>query len=178
MPRIAFLDRDGVLNKQIIKNRKPSSPRDFSEIEILSGVIEAIKILKQENFVPVVITNQPDVARGNTTAANVEAVNEHLCRVIGVEHVFTCFHDDSDKCNCRKPRNGLLMLAGTRLQIPLKDSIMVGDRITDIEAGFSIGANCYLVENGEPIEQSSVPFIRVSSLLEVAYSERNKIDNR
>jgi histidinol phosphatase-like enzyme len=70
------------------------------------------------------------------------------------------------------------MLAGTRLQIPLKDSIMVGDRITDIEAGFSIGANCYLVENGEPIEQSSVPFIRVSSLLEVAYSERNKIDNR
>jgi len=177
-PRIAFLDRDGVINKQLKKNEKPYSPKNFSEIEILSGVFEAITILKQENFIPVVVTNQPDVARGITTSEDVQVINNKVCKMIGVKHVFTCFHDDNDKCPCRKPLNGLLMMAEAKLQIGLDGCIMVGDRLTDIEAGFSVGAKCYLVNNGESLAQSSIPYIKVRSLLSVALSERHKIGNQ
>jgi D-glycero-D-manno-heptose 1,7-bisphosphate phosphatase len=176
MQRIAFLDRDGVINQQLMQNGKPRSPKNLTEIKILGGVVQAVLVLKAENFVPVIVTNQPDVARGLTTLENVMEINRKICEKIGVEYVFTCPHDDSDLCKCRKPLNGLLTSAGKKLEIPLRNCIMVGDRLTDVEAGLSIGAKCYLIDHSESPIKSDLPFIKVGSLLDAAMKERIKVD--
>ena len=75
LQRAVFLDRDGVINASILDAGIPKPPRTPEEVVILEGVIEAIQLLKSNNFIPVVVTNQPDVARGSTTLAEVVKIN-------------------------------------------------------------------------------------------------------
>jgi len=67
MKKAVFLDRDGVLNRSMLLDGVPKPPKFIEDVEILEGVVEAIQILKRHGFIPVVVTNQPDVARGETT---------------------------------------------------------------------------------------------------------------
>ena len=170
--RIAFLDRDGVVNQELNIEGSPRSPRNISEIVILDGVIEAISILKSLDFVPVIVTNQPDVSRGFVSKADIEIINGLVCKEVKVEHVYTCFHDTSDDCVCRKPRNGLLLTAAKELSLSLKNSILIGDRWTDIAAGYSVGSKCFFVSKGDVQLEPRMPHTKVASLLEVALKEK------
>jgi D-glycero-D-manno-heptose 1,7-bisphosphate phosphatase len=143
-----FLDRDGVVNRAIVRERKPYPPDSLSEVEILPGVLEAISSLKKAGFLIVVVTNQPDVARGKRSREEVETINRHLESALGIDHFRTCYHDDSDNCHCRKPKPGLLMDASALLGIDLDSSFLVGDRWRDIGAGRAAGCKTVWIDYG------------------------------
>jgi len=166
--KAAFLDRDGVINRSQLVDGVPKPPKSLSEVEILDGVIESIQLLKRCGYIPVVITNQPDVARGQAQEKDINTIHSYISSVVRIDHFYSCFHDDSDKCGCRKPAPGLIYKAVEELQIDLSNSILIGDRWRDIQAGQTAGCKSYFIDYSYPEKQPENPFIRVSSLLEAA----------
>jgi D-glycero-D-manno-heptose 1,7-bisphosphate phosphatase len=148
MTRAVFLDRDGVLNRVIVRNGKPYSPDTVDEMEIVPDAKAATEALHRAGFRLVLTTNQPDVARGRITRATVDAMNAHIRKTVPLDAIEVCFHDDSDHCDCRKPKPGMLLRAAKRDGIALDGSFMVGDRYRDIEAGHSAGCRTVLIGDG------------------------------
>jgi D-glycero-D-manno-heptose 1,7-bisphosphate phosphatase len=144
--RAVFLDRDGVLNRAHVVDGVPHPPRTAAELEILPGVAEATGQLAAAGFLLVVVTNQPDIARGTTTAAEVEAIHRALRAQITIDEVRVCPHDDADRCACRKPLPGLLLEAAREHDLALSSSVMVGDRWRDVEAGRRAGTRTVYVQ--------------------------------
>jgi D-glycero-D-manno-heptose 1,7-bisphosphate phosphatase len=139
-PRPAvFFDRDGTLNRAFQRNGVSVPPSSVDELEILPGVREALDDLRAAGLVIVVMTNQPDVARGTVSKQSVEAINAALCASLPIDALMCCFHDDVDDCACRKPRPGMLLEAAGDLGIDLSASFAVGDRWRDSEAGRRAG---------------------------------------
>ncbi len=103
-----FLDRDGVINRAIVRDGRPYAPTRVEDLEVLPGVHEALVRLKAAGFALVVITNQPDVARGSLTEQALRAMHEHLTALLPLDEVRVCCHDDADGCDCRKPKAGML----------------------------------------------------------------------
>ena len=119
MRRAVFLDRDGVINRAVVRDGKPYPPANLSEIEILPGVPEALALLHQAGFMLIVVTNQPDVARGTTPRAVVEEINNYLTGCLPIDEFRTCYHDTGDGCDCRKPLPGALLAAAKQHDIDL-----------------------------------------------------------
>jgi len=146
MARAVFLDRDGVINRAIVRDGKPYPPSNIGELEILSGVAEALKQLHNAGFKLIVVTNQPDVARGTQTRAMVEEINAALQSRLPIDEFRVCYHDDADQCACRKPSAGALFQSAQEFGIDLKASFMIGDRWRDIEAGRSAGCKTIFID--------------------------------
>src|SRR4051812_18495054 len=107
-----FLDRDGVLNRTFVRDATPYPPMKLDEVEILPGATDALKRLSQQRLLLIVVTNQPDVARGTQTRERVQEINEHIARTLPMLTAFyVCYHDNNDGCQCRKPGPGLLIQA-------------------------------------------------------------------
>ena len=168
MNKAAFLDRDCVINASILVEGTPKPPKSVGEVVILDGVIEAIQLLRLNGYIPVVVTNQPDVARGSSSIELVQDINRSIGMNTSIHHFYTCFHDDSDDCKCRKPKPGLILRAAKELDIDLSKSFMVGDRWKDIAAGLKAGVTCYFIDHSYGERRPDPPFIRVSSLVEAA----------
>lgn len=160
------MDRDGVINSAIISNRKPFSPKNFGELEVLPGVVESISLLKQNNFIPVVVTNQPDVARGLTDIKTVQEIHKYLRKLLGIEEFYVCVHDETFNCNCRKPKPGLILESALKLKINLNQSYLVGDRWKDVAAGQAVGLKSYFIDYSYDEKNPSQPYTKVHSLLE------------
>jgi D-glycero-D-manno-heptose 1,7-bisphosphate phosphatase len=137
--RAVFLDRDGVLNRARVIDGVPHPPASIAELEILPGVIEACDLLRQAGFRLIVVTNQPDIARGRQTREAVDRINHALRREVAVDDLFMCVHDDGDDCACRKPRPGMLIAAARAHGLDLSRCVMAGDRDRDIAAGRAAG---------------------------------------
>lgn len=137
--RAVFLDRDGVLNEAVVLHGIPHPPATLTDLVIASGADRACRALKRAGFLLLMVTNQPDLARGTASGPHVEAINDEVRRRLGLDDVFMCPHDDADDCSCRKPRPGLLLDAASRWNVRLDASIMVGDRWRDVEAGRRAG---------------------------------------
>jgi D-glycero-D-manno-heptose 1,7-bisphosphate phosphatase len=166
MKKAAFLDRDGVLNQSELVNGVPIPPGSIEKVVILGGVVEAIRILRRYEFIPIVVTNQPDVARGLVSRFEVEAINRFIGKTLGIDHFYTCFHDDVDLCVCRKPSPGLIHLASKDLDIDVSKSFMVGDRWRDVSAGQAAGCKSFFVDHSYHEITPTLPFTRVKSLYE------------
>jgi D-glycero-D-manno-heptose 1,7-bisphosphate phosphatase len=164
--RAVFLDRDGVLNANLVRDGRPYAPRRMEDFRLLPGVEEAVARIKKAGFLAIVVTNQPDVASGITPRAMVDAMHRELQRRLVLDDIKVCFHLDADACACRKPKPGMLIDAAAQYGIDLKASYMVGDRWRDILAGKTAGCFTVLVDHGLPPEQPSEPDKVVSSLLE------------
>ncbi len=169
-----FLDRDGVINRTIIRDNLPYSPRENGDFVILEGVREAISIIFESGIVPVVITNQPDVSRGLVSVESVEQQHLILRDQIGIQHFYTCYHDDNEYCDCRKPKIGLLTSASQQLDISLDKSYLVGDRWKDIQAGQEAGCTCFFIDYQYAERQPELPYQRVKSLLEAVKMIKEK----
>ena len=141
-----FLDRDGVLNKVYVRDGVTHPPDHVGELEFLPGVEQALDRLHEAGFPLVVVTNQPDVARGKQTHEGVEAINDRVRAALPVLDVLSCFHDGADDCSCRKPRPGLLLTAARQWGLDPNRSFMVGDRWSDVVAGQTAGCRTVLVE--------------------------------
>jgi D-glycero-D-manno-heptose 1,7-bisphosphate phosphatase len=153
--RAVFLDRDGVLNRAIIRDGKPFAPTSLADLEILPGVPEALARLRAARFLLIVVTNQPDVARGTASRDAIDAIHAHMQQTLPLDDIRVCFHDDGDGCACRKPKPGMLMDAAADWDIDLKRSFVIGDRWRDIAAGQAAGCTTVLVD-GEHHELSTV----------------------
>jgi len=142
-----FLDRDGVLNVAPVRDGRPHPPASVADLTILPGVAAALAQLKRAGYMLVVVTNQPDVARGSQTRAAIDAIHARLRAELPIDAIYCCFHDDADDCPCRKPRPGLLLAAARELSLDLGSSYMVGDRWRDAEAGAAAGCRTAFVDH-------------------------------
>jgi len=161
-----FLDRDGVLNAVSVENGVPRPPRSIDTFEILPGVEEACAALRRQGFCLVVVTNQPDIARGAQTLEAVELMNGELRQRLPLDDILMCPHDDHHNCDCRKPKPGMLLAAARVHNIDLARSVMVGDRDKDVEAGRAAGCRTVFVDGGygrRPVPQAD---LTVASLRE------------
>jgi D-glycero-D-manno-heptose 1,7-bisphosphate phosphatase len=143
-----FLDRDGVINQTLFKNGKHLAPDTIETFLFFPGVKEAILALKAAGYLVIVVTNQPDVARGWQKKEVVDAMNEKVRRELAVDDLKVCFHTDEHQCECRKPKPGMITEAAKDWGIDLSSSYMIGDRDSDLEAGKAAGCVSYLVGDG------------------------------
>lgn len=164
--RAVFLDRDGVLNRAEVRGGKPYPPKSAAAVEVFPDAAAALSRLKSAGYRLVVVTNQPDVARGDQRREVVDAINRKLAAELPLDEVRVCYHDDADCCGCRKPSPGLL------LQAPVPDlsqSVIVGDRWRDIQAGRRAGLRAaILIDRGYDEMSVEEPDVRVRSLAEAA----------
>lgn len=148
--RAIFFDRDGVLNRAILRDGKPHPPASLAELQIDPAAAPGIALLHALRFITVIVTNQPDVARGKQRRETVEAINLQVRRSVGADAVYTCFHDNADQCECRKPKPGLILQSAHDLQIDVLHSYLIGDRHGDIQAGISAGCATVFIDRRYP----------------------------
>jgi D-glycero-D-manno-heptose 1,7-bisphosphate phosphatase len=161
-----FLDRDGTLNRSEYRDGVSSPPNSLEDFELLPGVREAVERLKDAGFVLVVVTNQPEIARGTQSASVVDAMNDVVERELAVDAVLVCPHDDGDECECRKPKPGMLLQAMKRFDIDRDRSFMVGDRWRDVAAGRAAGCRTVQVGSIDEGAQSVAATVRRVDLAE------------
>ncbi len=164
--RAVFLDRDGVINRAVVRDGKPYPPDSLEELEILPGVAQALARLRTAGFLNVVVTNQPDVATGKQRREVVQAMNELLSSRLALDAVKVCYHVDADDCGCRKPRPGMLLEAARELGVDLGASYMVGDRWRDVGAGQAAGCLSFFIDAGYSEKRPGKPYVAVKSLPE------------
>ena len=163
-----FLDRDGVINRTHVVDGVPHPPASAAECEILPGVADAMAQLKAEGLPLIVVTNQPDVARGSQTQAVVEEINGCLRSRLPIDAVCVCYHDNADGCDCRKPKPGMLVRAAEEHHLDLGSSFMVGDRSGDVLAGAAAGCKTFLVDLPYSKADRCSPDAKVADLPEAA----------
>src|SRR5580704_3482582 len=146
--RCVFLDRDGVLNEAVVRQGRPHPPSSVDELRVLPGVPESCARLARAGFALVVVTNQPDIARGTADPVVVDAIHARLRSLVALDAIYLCPHDDAANCGCRKPQAGLLERAASDLGLDLRRSYMVGDRWRDVEAGQRAGCRTVFVDRG------------------------------
>jgi D-glycero-D-manno-heptose 1,7-bisphosphate phosphatase len=190
--RAVFLDRDGVINPMWYdpEHGLVDSPANCDQFSLLPGVAEAIGLIRQMGFRAVVISNQPGIAKGKCTRSILDQVTSKMHRLLSdegahLDGVYYCLHHPEAlhpeyqvRCDCRKPKPGLLLRAGGELGIDLPRSYFVGDGITDIQAGRQAG--CRTVWIGRQkceicqvmLREDAVPDLVASSLLDAARAIR------
>jgi len=168
--RAVFLDRDGVLNQAIIKAGKPYPPQSLAELIIIEDAFAALTKLKATGFSLIVVTNQPDVARGKTSKDIVTAIHQAMMEKLPLDEIRVCYHDDADQCQCRKPLPGLLLEAAKAHGIELSKSFMIGDRWRDVEAGQRAGCKTIWLNYDYSEQQPAKPADFVTETLTEAVS--------
>jgi histidinol-phosphate phosphatase family protein len=146
--KAVFLDRDGVINK-----RRRTYVKSWSEFKFLPGVKEAIKVLIENGYEIIVVSNQGAVGWGVTSKSALAEIHRNMNKELkeaGAEltEVFFCPHNPVLKCECRKPRPGMLVEAGKKYNIDPERSWMIGDMITDIQAGKAYGSRTIQIKAG------------------------------
>ena len=140
-----FLDRDGVINK-LVDNRPPWK---ISEIFIYEEIKDIINYSRSLDYIPIVITNQPDAARGDITYDLLNKINSSICKKLNLNNCYICDHPYDGVCECRKPKPGMILQASKDINIDLHKSYMIGDREKDIEAGRRAGCKTISISESQ-----------------------------
>ena len=155
MKKIFFLDRDGVINKEI------GYLHEIKKFEFIDGIIDALLFIQSKGFEIVIITNQSGIGRGIYSLDKFLELNSWMLsylasKKINILEVFYCSHSPSDNCICRKPKPGLFLNAKDKFDICMEQSWSVGDKETDIQAAKSAGIkNTILVRSGHEIDEKN-----------------------
>ena len=154
-----FVDRDGTLNVEV------GHLSDAAELDLIDGAAEAVRTLREAGYRVVVVTNQSAVARGLLSEAELRDLHARLARRLGAEGaeldgIYYCPHHPTEgsgsyrvECSCRKPKPGLVERAARELDIDLGRSFVVGDKLSDLEAGAAAGCRGVLVRTGYGAEE-------------------------
>ena len=165
--RAVFLDRDGVINRPIVRDGRPYPPSSVEEFEIYGDVAEGCARLKAAKFLLVVVTNQPDVGRGTQSREVVEAMHAKMQAALPtLERIEVCYHAGErhgESCDCRKPRTGLIRRAADDLNIDLGASYVIGDRWRDVDCAHAAGCRAIFIERGYQESLRERPDSTVSS---------------
>lgn len=168
-----FLDRDGTLNRQVIRDGRPYPPAKLEEFVLFPDVVEACARLAGAGYALVVATNQPDVGRGTQEQSVVEAMHARLrAWVPQIERVEVCYSAGLDRSappdRRRKPEPGMLLDAAAALGLDLANSWMVGDRWRDIDCGLRAGVRTVFIDFGYAEELRAAPDFSVKTFAEAA----------
>jgi D-glycero-D-manno-heptose 1,7-bisphosphate phosphatase len=163
-----FLDRDGTLNVQHVRDGTPFAPLRIEDFVLYEGAQEGCRALKAAGYVLVVATNQPDVGRGDVAQSVIEAMHAHLLRLIPeIDRVEVCYDPGrGEKSLRRKPEPGMILDAARELGIDLSRSWMIGDRWRDVESGRRAGVKTVFIDFGYSDEVGSAPDHTVKSFKE------------
>lgn len=167
-----FLDRDGTLNVQVVRDGKPYPPQSVDEFRLFPAVPEACARLAAAGYVLVVATNQPDVGRGTQTQAAVEAMHARLRALVpSIARIEVCCaagQGETPPNPRRKPAPGMLLDAARDLGLDLARSWMVGDRWRDIDCGKRAGVRTVFIDFGYAEELREAPDFTVRSFVDAA----------
>ena len=165
--RAVFLDRDGIINYSVVRDGKPYPPSNLQEFCYVDGIKEVLLELQRKGFQLYIVTNQPDVARGTTPRSIAESFHSKVLIDLPIKKIYTCYHDDSDKCDCRKPKPGMLYQAKSDFAVNLEGSFLVGDRWRDIDCGSQAGCTTIFVDYGYEESLKAQPSFVVKGVREV-----------
>ena len=174
--KAAFLDRDGTINRAVVRAGRPYPPDSLAEFQFLPGALEGISLLKEAGYLVIVVTNQPDVARGTQSREVVDQMHRVLRESAPIDDIKACFEEDSPACTCYKPKPGMLLAAAKQHDIDLRKSIMIGDRWRDVGAGINAGCTTYFIDHNYEEALDVQPSKVVSSLLEAAKHIISKLE--
>lgn len=158
MAKAVFLDRDGVINREV------DVLRSVKQLKLLPGVAGAIKKINKLGFLAVIITNQPVIARGWLTEKEVDEIHAVLIKRLNkkganIDAIYYCPHHPNANlkkyrrvCSCRKPAPGMLIKAMKEWKVGRKRSFMIGDHAWDIMAGEAAGLKTILVKSNRPVD--------------------------
>jgi D-glycero-D-manno-heptose 1,7-bisphosphate phosphatase len=166
--RAVFLDRDGVINRSVVRDGKPYPPPSLAEFEFLPRVDEACRLLKEAGFLLIIATNQPDVGRGTQRQAVVEEMHRHICDTLPIDRVEVCYDGGDKPSDFIKPAPGMLLRAAREMEIDLARSFMVGDRWRDVDCGIAAGCVTIFIDYGYREQLRGKPDFLVCNLLEAA----------
>ncbi len=142
-----FLDRDGVINVN-----RDDYVKSWDEFEFLPGVEDAIKKINRSEFALIIITNQSPIGRGIFDHETLDKIHKKMLDSLGgagchIDAIYYCPHKPDDGCDCRKPRPGLILRAASDFNIDLKNSWMIGDSDSDLQAGKNAGCKTAKVDS-------------------------------
>jgi D-glycero-D-manno-heptose 1,7-bisphosphate phosphatase len=163
-----FIDRDGV----IIENRE-HYVRVWEDVTLLPSSVKALASAAAGPWKVVIVTNQAGIGKGIIAGATANEINHKLRSAIQaqggrIDGIYVCPHTVEDNCPCRKPKPGLLLQAAADLSIDLSASIMIGDALTDIQAGQNAGvARQILVQTGRGAAQALLPAAQYLAKFEI-----------
>jgi D-glycero-D-manno-heptose 1,7-bisphosphate phosphatase len=151
-----FLDRDGVINVD-----RRDYVKSWAEFKFLPQVFEALKVLRKNNLRVVVVSNQSAIGRGLMSMSTLREIHKKMLRAIEkrggrIEAIYFCPHRPDEKCNCRKPKPGLVLKAKKDLKIDLSQSYLVGDSRKDVELARSVKVRCVRILKKASQKPSSV----------------------
>lgn len=183
-----LFDRDGVVIKLRTERGLKEVAIHPNEVELIDGAAEFIRSFKEQGWLTIIVSNQPDVAKGKTTLSELEATKQEMIKQLAykgvvLDEIYYCLHHPNENkvvrkeylldCDCRKPKPGLLLQAAKDFGINLTNSWMIGDRFIDIQAGKRAGCKTILfkpagsdpgnLKEGEVVD----PDIVSSSFLEI-----------
>ena len=139
MKKALLWDRDGVINSIEVKDGISLSPRKMENFKIFNHIKDLMLHFSQHGFLNIVITNQPDISRGLMEPSELEKMNDHLKSYLPIDKIYICPHSNKDNCNCRKPKPGMILSAFNDFNLDPLKCVVVGDRVTDIIAGYNAG---------------------------------------
>jgi D-glycero-D-manno-heptose 1,7-bisphosphate phosphatase len=159
MNKAVFLDRDGVINELVYHREQEviDSPFTVNQFKLLPGVAEAIREIRQAGYLALVTSNQPGIAKGHMTLDVFNQIQQKMKDELNKQGTYLdgeyyCLHHPEAvieqyrvKCDCRKPQPGLLLKAAQELSIDLQESWLIGDNLSDIEAGKKAGCRTILL---------------------------------
>lgn len=145
---VVFLDRDGVINED-----RPDYIKGWNEFSFLPGVADAISKLNEKGYAVVVVTNQSAIGQKIISEETLEEIHKRMCEALLqqgaiISKIYYCPHTSSENCTCRKPQNGLITKAFDELPLDMENGILIGDRLTDIEAGLKSSLTTILLTHG------------------------------
>jgi D-glycero-D-manno-heptose 1,7-bisphosphate phosphatase len=158
--RAVFLDRDGVINKPVIREGRPYPPAKVNDFELYEDVPAGCAQLEAAGYLLIVVTNQPDVARGAQTRAEVDLMHQKMLEVLPqIARVEVCWHAGAawaDPCDCHKPQPGMVLRATKALNLDLTQSFLIGDRWRDVDCGHGAGCRTVFIDRNysEPLKQA------------------------
>lgn len=153
--KVVFLDRDGVINKEVGYLHK------IKDFQFIDGVFKACMYLQTLDYQLIIVTNQSGIGRGYYSEDEFHTVNNWMleqfsARDVDVLDVFFCPHEPEDGCSCRKPKPGMLLTAKEKHDIDMSKSWMIGDKEADVSAANAAGINnTILVKSGHDIDEEN-----------------------
>jgi len=172
MQRFVLLDRDGVINRRIVGGYVTC----WEEFAFLPGALEGLRLLAENDYQPIVVSNQAGVGKGLMTPADLQEITRKFIAEVEahggrIRGVYYCTHRVADDCPCRKPKPGLLLNAQADHHFSFQDAFLIGDSESDLRAAQAVGCPAILVSNASSAGLEKLPYaprVAVPSLLAAA----------
>src|ERR1051325_344540 len=142
-----FIERDGVLNRARIERHHQVGPLTLEDFQVHKGVAPLLQKLKSTGFILLATTNQPGLSRGYQSRRELDLMHVMMRRLLPLDDIYVCPHDETDRCPCRKPKAGLLTEAAFKWHLDLDRCFVVSDKWPDAEAAHRVGCTSLMIQS-------------------------------